>query len=49
VLSVIGTIVGEFVGTTTGLGRVLLDYNFAFDIARMIALLDCRGGQDEHD
>lgn len=39
VLSVIGTIVGEFVGTTTGLGRVLLDYNFAFDIAGVFATL----------
>jgi NitT/TauT family transport system permease protein len=39
VLSVIGTIVGEFVGTTTGLGRVLLDYNFSFDIAGVFATL----------
>jgi NitT/TauT family transport system permease protein len=39
VLSVIGTIVGEFVGTTTGLGRVLLDFNFAFDIAGVFATL----------
>jgi NitT/TauT family transport system permease protein len=39
VLSVIGTIVGEFMGTTVGLGRVLLDYNFAFDIAGVFATL----------
>jgi NitT/TauT family transport system permease protein len=39
VLSVIGTIVGEFVGTTTGLGRVLLDFNFSFDIAGVFATL----------
>jgi NitT/TauT family transport system permease protein len=39
VLSVIGTIVGEFMGTTTGLGRVLLDYNFSFDIAGVFATL----------
>lgn len=39
VLSVIGTIVGEFVGTTNGLGRLLLDYNYAFDIAGVFATL----------
>jgi NitT/TauT family transport system permease protein len=39
VLSIIGTIVGEFVGTTNGLGRVLLDYNYAFDIAGVFATL----------
>jgi NitT/TauT family transport system permease protein len=39
VLSVIGTIVGEFVGTTTGLGRLLLDFNYAFDIAGVFATL----------
>jgi NitT/TauT family transport system permease protein len=39
VLSVIGTIVGEFVGTTMGLGRLLLDYNYAFDIAGVFATL----------
>ncbi len=38
-LSVIGTIVGEFVGTTNGLGRLLLDYNYAFDIAGVFATL----------
>jgi NitT/TauT family transport system permease protein len=39
VLSVIGTIVGEFVGTKTGLGRLLLDYDYAFDIAGVFATL----------
>jgi len=39
VLAVIGTIVGEFVGTTTGLGRLLLDFNYAFDIAGVFATL----------
>jgi NitT/TauT family transport system permease protein len=39
VLSVIGTIVGEFMGTTTGLGRVLLEFNFNFDIAGVFATL----------
>ena len=39
VLSVIGTIVGEFVGTTMGLGRLLLDFNYAFDIAGVFATL----------
>lgn len=39
VLSVIGTIVGEFVGTTAGLGYILLDFNQQFNIAAVFACL----------
>jgi len=39
VLSVIGTIVGEFVGTNAGLGYILLDFNQSFNIAGVFACL----------
>ena len=39
VLSVIGAIVGEFVGARAGLGYLILQYNFNFNIAGTFAVL----------
>lgn len=39
VSSVIGVIVGEFVGSQAGLGYLILQYNFTFDIAGVYAVL----------
>jgi NitT/TauT family transport system permease protein len=39
VLSVIGAIVGEFVGAKAGLGYLILQKNFAFDMAGVFAIL----------
>lgn len=38
-LAVIGAIVGEFVGAQKGLGNLILQYNFALDIAGVFAVL----------
>jgi NitT/TauT family transport system permease protein len=38
-LSVIGAIVGEFVGAKSGLGYLILQKNFAFDMAGVFAIL----------
>ena len=39
VLSVIGAIVGEFVGAKTGIGVLILQANFGLDLASMFAVL----------
>ncbi len=39
VLSVIGAIVGEFVGARSGLGYLILQMNFSFDMAGVFAIL----------
>jgi NitT/TauT family transport system permease protein len=39
VLSVIGAIVGEFVGANEGLGYLILQRNFSMDIAGVFAIL----------
>lgn len=39
VLSVIGAIVGEFVGAKAGLGYLILQMNFSFDMAGVFAIL----------
>lgn len=39
VFSVLGAIVGEFVGAQQGLGNLILQYNFALDIAGVFAVL----------
>jgi NitT/TauT family transport system permease protein len=39
IVSVIGAIVGEFVGAKAGLGYVILQKNFTFDIAGVFAIL----------
>jgi NitT/TauT family transport system permease protein len=39
VLSVIGAIVGEFVGAQRGLGNLILQFNFSLDIAGVFAVL----------
>lgn len=39
VFALIGAVVGEFVGARAGLGHQLLQFNFAFDIAGMFAIL----------
>ncbi|MGI4800124.1 MAG: ABC transporter permease [Janthinobacterium lividum] len=39
VLSVIGAIVGEFVGAKAGLGYLILQMNFSFDMASVFAIL----------
>ena len=39
VLSVIGAIVGEFVGSKAGLGYLILQKNFNLDMAGMFAIL----------
>ncbi|MGH2341709.1 ABC transporter permease [Segnochrobactraceae bacterium EtOH-i3] len=39
VLSVIGAIVGEFVGARSGLGYLILQMNFSFDMAGVFAVL----------
>jgi len=39
VLSVIGAIVGEFVGSKAGLGNLILEANFQFNVAQMFAIL----------
>jgi NitT/TauT family transport system permease protein len=39
VLAVLGSIVGEFVGSKAGLGNLILEANFQFDVARIFAVL----------
>lgn len=39
VLSVLGSIVGEFVGSRAGLGNLILEANFQFNIAQVFAIL----------
>lgn len=39
VLSILGAVVGEFVGAQEGLGYLILQYNFALQIARVFAVL----------
>ena len=39
VFSVLGAIVGEFVGAQKGLGNLILQYNFALDIAGVFAVM----------
>jgi NitT/TauT family transport system permease protein len=39
VLSVLGAIVGEFVGAKVGLGYLILQMNFNLDVAEMFAVL----------
>jgi NitT/TauT family transport system permease protein len=39
VFSVLGAIVGEFVGAQKGLGNLILQYNFTLDIAGVFAVL----------
>ena len=38
-LSIVGAIVGEFVGSKSGLGNLILEANFQFDVARIFAVL----------
>ena len=39
VLAILGSIVGEFVGSKAGLGNLILESNFQFNIAQMFAIL----------
>lgn len=39
VLAILGSIVGEFVGSKSGLGNLILEANFQFDVARIFAVL----------
>jgi NitT/TauT family transport system permease protein len=39
VLAILGAIVGEFVGSKAGLGNLILEANFQFDVARIFAVL----------
>jgi NitT/TauT family transport system permease protein len=39
VLSILGAVVGEFVGATAGLGMLLMQYNQAMEIAPMFAII----------
>jgi NitT/TauT family transport system permease protein len=39
VLAILGSIVGEFVGSKAGLGNMILEANFQFDVARIFAVL----------
>lgn len=39
VLAILGAIVGEFVGSKAGLGNLILEANFRFDIAKIFAIL----------
>ena len=39
VFSVLGAIVGEFVGAQSGLGNLILQFNFSLDIAGVFAVL----------
>lgn len=39
VFSILGAIVGEFVGSKAGLGNLILESNFQFNIAQMFAIL----------
>jgi NitT/TauT family transport system permease protein len=39
VLAILGAIVGEFVGSKSGLGNLILEANFQFDVARIFAVL----------
>lgn len=39
VLAILGSIVGEFVGSKAGLGNLILEANFQFNIAQMFAIL----------
>jgi NitT/TauT family transport system permease protein len=39
VLAIRGSIVGEFVGSKAGLGNLILEANFQFDVARIFAVL----------
>jgi NitT/TauT family transport system permease protein len=38
-MSVLGAIVGEFIGSKTGLGYLLLQMNYNLDVAGMFAVL----------
>ena len=39
VLAILGSIVGEFVGSKAGLGNLILESNFQFNVAQMFAIL----------
>jgi NitT/TauT family transport system permease protein len=39
VLAILGSIVGEFVGSRAGLGNLILESNVQFNIAQMFAIL----------
>lgn len=39
VLAILGSIVGEFVGSRAGLGNLILEANFQFNVAQMFAIL----------
>jgi NitT/TauT family transport system permease protein len=39
VLAILGAIVGEFVGAKSGLGNLILEANFQFDVTRIFAVL----------
>ncbi len=39
VLAILGAIVGEFVGSKSGLGNLILEANFQFDVTRIFAVL----------
>ncbi|MCA1452988.1 ABC transporter permease [Bradyrhizobium sp. BRP22] len=39
VMAILGSIVGEFVGSKSGLGNLILEANFQFDVARIFAVL----------
>jgi NitT/TauT family transport system permease protein len=39
VLSILGAVVGEFVGASAGLGMLLMQYNQAMEIAPMFAVI----------
>ena len=39
IFSILGSIVGEFVGSKAGLGNLILEANFQFNIAQVFAIL----------
>jgi NitT/TauT family transport system permease protein len=39
VLSILGAVVGEFVGASAGLGMLLMQYNQAMEISPMFAVI----------
>lgn len=44
VFSILGSIVGEFVGSKAGLGNLIIEANFQFNVAQVFAILIILGG-----
>jgi NitT/TauT family transport system permease protein len=39
IFSILGSIVGEFIGSKSGLGNLIIEANFQFNIAQVFAIL----------